>query len=77
MSKTIPDVFTIRHREYGYTLEVGKMRPRNAPKYKLTKAEQKRSDDMARLNLELSRFTHYYPSLSDLVKKIEELEGGI
>jgi hypothetical protein len=66
------DIFTIRQWREGYTLEVEKGRPRNAPRGKFTKADRKRKLASLRKTMELRE--RLFPTLEDVFEEIKLLE---
>lgn len=78
MKKPIPfDKFEIKVFADGYMLTVGKMRPRNAPRYKRTKADFNRQKYVAEENLQLSREGLNQPmqTLDEVVARIKSYPG--
>lgn len=79
MSKPIPfDKFEIKVFADGYMLTVGKMRPRNAPRYRCTAADFKRQQYVAEENMKLSTegLKHPMQTMDEVVARIRSY-GGI
>jgi hypothetical protein len=66
------DIFTIYQWSEGYTLEVEKGRPRNAPRGKFTKADRKRRLASLRKTMELRE--RIFPTLEEVCEEIKRLE---
>ncbi len=66
------DIFTIRQWRECYTLEVKISRPSNAPRYKFTKADQKRALAANAKNREL--IGKEFATLEEVIEAIKQLE---
>jgi len=66
------DIFTIRQWKECYTLEVKIARPRNAPRYKHTKADLARMRAANAKNREL--LEREFATLNDIVEEIKQLQ---
>lgn len=77
--KEIPfDIFTIKVFEDGYMLDVGKMRPRNAPRFRMTNADFKRQNRVGKENMKLAEEGMKKPlqTMDEVVARIRSY-GGI
>lgn len=75
MSKYFIDRYIIHHWAQGYTLEVGSIRPQNAPKFRHTNEDSKRLAYIAKINLELARQERYFESMKEIEDYIAKLNG--
>jgi hypothetical protein len=76
--KPIPfDVFIIQAYDEGYSLQVNKMRPRNAPSFKHTKADARRIRQTAKENMRLAEESIKRPmqSIDEVVARIKSYGG--
>lgn len=79
MSKPIPfDKFEIKLYSDGYMLTVGKMRPRNAPRHRVTNADFDRQKRVAAENMKLAKEGMKAPmqTMDEVVARIRSY-GGI
>jgi hypothetical protein len=73
MKKFFIDLYTIKHWQQGYTLEVGSMRPPNAPKQRYTKSDRERRAYVAKINYGLAMSEKYFQSIDEIKQYIDEL----
>lgn len=66
------DIFTIRQWRKGYTLEVGRARPNNAPRGRFTEADRKRKLAANRKNREY--IGRMFASLEEVLEEIKLLQ---
>jgi hypothetical protein len=65
------DIFTIRQWQQGYTLRVGIARPRNAPRGKFTKADQRRVLAANKKNQDLIGRMFTLQEVMEVIKRLQ------
>lgn len=73
MAKHYFDIFKLRQYREGWVIEVDISRPSNAPRYRHTSADSKRTVIAAEKNMQLAKDKVIYPTLDEAVKAIKDL----
>lgn len=73
MTNLFIDRLEIKHWRQGYTLQIGIMRPSNAPRYRMTTADLHREQYVRKINSELVLSRRYFKSLGEIQEYVDAL----